>query len=340
MGAGKLLAAYAYEVAPLQKQPFIGGEVPLNAQLETALETTFALSKIDTAPAVTFEVDKTPGSRAHQVRVAVMTVAFGGAEPESAVEGLAARLAAAMDRRSKPSLFMVSVHRVDVVSERRVALWTFPQQEVFSLKTGSTGASLVLSDAFSRESRLRKAALIQGPNTKTGMLTARVLDFQAGASQRAVADLWIVKFLGARLQMGDVEGTQLLAQALRNAHRKTQDDPRARDQISAAIGALRTSTRPRWSIESVAAEYLDGKAAVALTGAVRAEERAAMFGIDVSRFDSLVQFQRFRLSNGVVVSAPFVEIGSGKGVTVSELNGRRHLRAEGMIDEEQVRSRA
>lgn len=340
MGAGKLLAAYAYEVAPLQNRPFIGGEVPLNPQLEAALEVTFAHSKIDTAPAVTFEVDKAPGSRAHQVRVAAINVAFGGAEPQVAVEGLAARLAAAMDRRSKPSLFMVSVHELDLPSERRVVLWTFPQQEVFSLETGSAGASLVLSDAFSRDSRLRKAALIQGPNTKTGMLTARVLDFQASASQRAVADLWIVKFLGARLQMGDAEGTQLLAKALRNAHRKTEADPQARDQISAAIGALRVSTRPRWSIESVAAEYLDGKAAAALTGAVRAEERTVMFGIDVPRFDSLVQFQRFRLSNGVVVSAPFVEIGDGKGVTVSDLNGRRHLHAEGTIEEEQVRSRA
>ena len=76
MGAGKLLAAYAYEVAPLQNRPFIGGEVPLNPQLEAALEVTFAHSKIDTAPAVTVEVDKAPGSRAHQVRVAAINVAF------------------------------------------------------------------------------------------------------------------------------------------------------------------------------------------------------------------------------------------------------------------------
>ena len=32
--------------------------------------------------------------------------------------------------------------------------------------------------------RLRKLALIEGPNTKSGMLTARVLDFQATAAER------------------------------------------------------------------------------------------------------------------------------------------------------------
>ena len=240
--------------------------------------------------------------------------------------------------RSKPSLLMVSVHTAAVAGDRRLLLWTFPQQEVFNLRLSRGRARLELLEAFNRESSLRKVAMLEGPNTRTGMLIARVLDFQASATERTVADLWIVKFLAAALQMSDVEGTQLLARALRSAHSKTRGDQRAQDQITVAIAALRVTNVPRWSIDSVASTYLDSTAAAALVGAVRPEERAAIFGIDKERLDQLVQYTRFTLGNGVVVSAPFVEIGADRGVEVTEVDGKRRLRAEGEIQEEQVRS--
>lgn len=151
---------------------------------------------------------------------------------------------------------MVTAHAAPTAGERRVLLWTFPQQEVFNLRSTQGETRLDLLEAFNRESNLRRAALLQGPNTKTGMLTARVLDFQASATERTVADLWIVKFLAARLQMSEAEGTQLLARALRSAHSKTRGDQHAQDQITAAITALRVSTVRRWSIDSVASNFL------------------------------------------------------------------------------------
>ncbi len=338
MSAGPLVAAYAYEVAPRQVMPFVGGAIEPTSQLQAALDSTFDRSKILSAPAVTFEVDTNSPSRAHPIRDAALIVAFAQDAQESVVEQLAARLAGAMDNRSKPSLLMVSVHAAAAAGERRLLVWTFPQQEVFNLRFAGGRARLELLEAFNRESSLRKAAMLQGPSTRNGMLTARVLDFQASVTERTVADLWIVKFLAARLQMSDAEGTQLLARALRSAHTKTRGDQRAQDQITAAISALRVATVPRWSIDSVASTYLDGSAAAALVGGVRPEERSAMFGIDTQRLDQLVQYTRFTLDNGVVVSAPFVEIGVDKGVEVTEVDGRRRLRAEGEIQEEQVRS--
>jgi hypothetical protein len=255
------------------------------------------------------------------------------------VEELAKRLADSMDNRSKPSLLMVSVHKSARSRARRMLLWTFPQQEVFNLTVRGGHPQLDLLEAFNRESSLRKAALIEGPNAQTGMLTARVLDFQSTAAERAVADLWIVKFLHARLQMSDVEGTQLLARTLRQAHTKTRGDIEAQDQINAAIAGLRVASGQRWSIDSVAATYLTGDAERAFIANVRPEERAAVFGIDHDRFDQLIQYTRFTLANGVIVSAPFVEIGSEGGVTITEIDGKRILQAEGEIQEEQVRTR-
>ncbi|WP_313539950.1 hypothetical protein [Leifsonia aquatica] len=339
MPSGQLIAAYAYEVAPQQDSTFSGGAIAISTQLQAALDRTFDRSKIEIAPAVSFMVDTSSPTRAHPIRDAALAVSFATSSQESVVEALAKRLADSMDNRSKSSLLMISVHQATHSHARRFLLWTFPQQEVFNLTVRGGHPQLDMLEAFNRESNLRKAALIEGPNERTGMLTARVLDFQSTAAERAVADLWIVKFLHARLQMSDMEGTQLLARTLRQAHTKTRGDIDAQDQINAAITGLRIASGQRWSIDTVAATYLTGEAERAFLANVRPEERAAMFGIEHDRFDQLIQYKRFTLANGVIVSAPFVEIGSEGGVTITEIGGKRVLQAEGEIEEEQVRTR-
>lgn len=340
MVSGQLLAAYAYEVAPRQASTFSGGAIPISSSLQAALDRTFERSKIGHAPAVSFMVDSSSPTRAHPIRDAALTVSFATSPQESVVEQLAKRLADSMDNRSKPSLLMVSVHESAQSQSRRMLLWTFPQQEVFNLIVQGGHTQLELLEAFNSESSLRKAALIEGANEQTGMLTARVLDFQSTAAERAVADLWIVKFLHARLQMSDLEGTQLLARTLRQAHTKTRGNIEAQEQINAAITGLRAASGQRWSIDGVAETYLTGEAERAFLANVRSEERAAVFGLDHARFDQLIQYTRFTLANGVIVSAPFVEIGSEDGgVTITEIDGKRILQAEGEIHEEQVRTR-
>lgn len=339
MAAGKLIAAYAYEVAPQQEAPFTGGAILPSETLQQALDHTFIRSKIATAPAVTFTIDPNSKNRSHPIRDAALTISFSASQEEKTVQTLAERLASSMDNRSKPSLLMVSVHESNDNESRRMVIWTFPQQEVFNLKIQEGSTQLEMLEAFNRESSIRKAALIEGVNDRTGMLTAKVLDFQSTAIERAVADLWIVKFLDARLQMSDREGTQLLARALRQAHTKTRGNQPAQDQINAAINAVRVTTGKRISVADVASAYMSGDAEAAFLASVRPEERTAGFSLEKERFDQLVQFKRFTLASGVIVSAPFVEIGVDGGVTVTEVDGKRILRTEGEIEEEQVRTR-
>lgn len=339
MPAGTLLATYAYEVSPRQASAFVGGPVSFTPDLESALNNMFDRSKIVDAPTVNFQVDPATASRPHPVRDPVRAIAFSPGDQSLQVVKLAGRLAAAMDNRSKPALLMVSSHAASG-KDARVVIWTFPQQEVFNLATKNGHAKLEMLDAFNRESTFRKAALIEGADTKAGMLSARILDLQSTAAERSVADLWIVKFLHAQMQMSAAEGTRLLARALRSAHSKTATDQAARDEIASAIGTLRTSKQPRWSIRSVASTFLGDVATDALLASVRAEEQSAMFGLDVDQFDDLIQFTRFTLDSGVVVSAPFVEIGADKDVVVEHVQGRKLLRAQGYVTDEKVRQRA
>lgn len=339
MGAGSLTAAYAFEVSPRQEDGFIGGAITVGAGLQAALDSTFDRSKLGTAPAVSLLVDENSADREHPVRDVALAVAFEPGDQTTQVQLLAARLGQAMDNRSKPSLLMVTLHRTAAASTKRLIVWTFPQQEVFNLRLSGGHARLELLDAFNRESSLRKAAMLEGPNQRTGMLAARVLDLQSTATERAVADLWIVKFLQAKLQMSDAEGTKLLARSLRAAHVRVSDDVSAQEQINAAISALRTSRQQRWSIDSVAQAFLSGPAATAFLSHSRPEERGAAFGLELDQFDQLIQYRRFTLSNGIIVSAPFVDIGEANGLTIVEDGGERRLRAEGIVEEEQVRTR-
>lgn len=340
MPAGTLTNLFAYEVSPKQATPFGGGRVAPTPQLQAALDQVFDRSKVASAPVVTLQVDTSTSARSHPVRDAAVDLAFAAGPHDQSALGLAARLADAMDNRSKPSLLMLSVHDGSNALARRVVIWTFPQQEVFSLSVARGAANLELLEAFSRESSLRKIAFLEGPNTSTGMLTARVLDFQVTSADRSVADLWITKFLDARLQMSSAEGTQVLAHALRAAHNKTRDDARSQDQITAAVAALRVAVNPRTSLAQVAATYLGDRAYEAFLASTPREAQAAVFDVDQAKFEQLVQYRRFTLDSGVVVSAPFDELRDGGAVQVSEENGRRRLRVEGGIEDEQVRTRA
>jgi hypothetical protein len=341
--AGSLLSVHAYHVFPQQSTAFTGGAVAPTDELATALNSTFDRSEVATAPVVNLRVDTSHPARPHPIRDAALAIAFAD-DPRlgavlDAVTGLAARLSAAMDRRSKPSLLMVSVHEGQARDARRFIIWTFPQQEVFDFSTTGNETRLQVVEAFIRESSLRKVASLEGRNTQTGMLTARVRDFQATGVERTAADLWIEKFLDAQLQMSSTEGTRMFARSLRSAFNRAAGDQRIQDELNAAISAVRVGGRRRISVDQIAQQYLGATSSSALTMGLGAEASAAMFELDLDTFDSLIGFHRFTLDNGVIVSAPFVEIEAEGGVEVSEVGGRRRLKLEGSIAQEQVRTR-
>lgn len=340
MPVGNLRAAYAYHVIPKKTERGAeGGAISITSELATALDSTFDRSKVATAPVVSFNVDTSPGSRQHVIRDAALKIAFTDDIAANSAGLLALRLADIMDKRSSPTLLLVSVHDAEANGKRRCLLWTFPQQEVFDLDIAQENVRLNVRDAFIRESSLRKVAFLEGRNDRTGMLTARVLDFQASSTERTAADLWIVKYLDARLQMSGPEGTRLLARAMRTAFTRTAGDQQAHDELSAGISAIRTSPRRRWSINDVSSTYLGPVASAALTTGLGAEVPAAPFDLDRPIFDAIVQYKRFTLDNGIVVSAPFAEMDNNGGIELTDTPAGRHLKVEGQIEEEQVRSR-
>jgi hypothetical protein len=210
--------------------------VRITPELAAALSLAERQWSAERRTAVDLEVD--PASRTCAVRECLLSLAFEtDGNAAQAADGLAVRLADAMDRRSAPCLFMGTVSGES--NDRTVALWTFPRDEAFQFATSGGIASVsLLDDVFSQTSGFRKAALFRGSNIRTDFITGRVLDLQISSRRGEAAQYWIRGFLGARLAISGESGTRVLAATLRSTWEATTDATE-RDQLFAALTAVR-----------------------------------------------------------------------------------------------------
>jgi hypothetical protein len=80
--------------------------------------------------------------------------------PNATALQIATQLGDAMDLRSHACLLMCAAYQDG--ARRRVTLWTFPKDEAPRLRHNRSGPSIdYLEDVFSRNSKLRKAALLR-----------------------------------------------------------------------------------------------------------------------------------------------------------------------------------
>ncbi len=88
-----------------------------------------------------------------------------------------------------------------------------------------------MTDVFNQSSKLRKAALFEGPNLRNEFLQGHVLDFQADEVSHDVANFWIKRFLQCTLSIGGDSGSRMLAKTIRKAV-ETCDDVRDQSRYS------------------------------------------------------------------------------------------------------------
>jgi hypothetical protein len=178
--------------------------------------------------------------------------------------------------------------------------------------------------------------LFQGQNRRTDFLTGRALDYQANVTSREVADFWIGRFLDAVFGIREDAGTRQLAKCIRIAFQAAKDSGE-KEQLYAAIVAIRRSPRKRWSLKGFADTYLEGNLRdVFLESAPNEETVNSSFDFNRDIFDSALNFRVFHLESDVWVSAPFDEV--GRSVVLSGEKEKR-LTCEGTVIEEYVKTR-
>ena len=150
----------------------VGSRIEVTEELESALQAALVAQRMTS---VDLRLDTHPRRRSSDLRDFVITFTFKDQHraAEAAALVLARRLSRSMDERSKPCLFVAAVYRDSATApQRRVALWIFPQDEAFRLNAMTIE---LLTDIFSRSSRLRKLALFEGRDIRSHFTNARVL---------------------------------------------------------------------------------------------------------------------------------------------------------------------
>lgn len=311
-----------------------GGEIGITQTLVQAFARNYAAAKFDQRAIVDFNVD--PDTRTNDFRDAILRYAFEDDQvANEAASTIAIMLSEAMDLRSKPNLFVITSLRED--DRRRVVLWIFPRDTAFQFTSGNGGPALqVLTDIFSQTSRLRKAAIFEGRNLRTNFLSGRVLDFQTSYKALDIADFWIVRFLQCTFGLVGEAGSRLLADALREATDES-GTMTEKEQLFAAIMAIRNSPRNRWSFSEIADTYLQGPPRDAFLNAIPNEAtRVSTFELDRVVIDSILRFRIFSLNTGVFVSSPLDEVGSSVSLEGDE---DQFLECRGTVLDQRVRTK-
>jgi 37-kD nucleoid-associated bacterial protein len=326
----------------------LGGQLPIKATLRNALGRSLrGAEESGNLTRVVLNVDPAPdGERSSLVRDAVRGVAFGStAVARGAALELARQLSRAMDERSLECLLLVAAYKEQGNDERQVAAWIFPQDEAFRFSPGGNTNSDIelLNDIFSRTSGLRKMALFVGKDIESHFLTGQVLDYQQGRADE-VSDFWIERFLDAKLSITPAAGTKVLAEALRNASKASDLTLIERRQVHAAALAMHVMPQGSISLESVANQFLSGKAKkVFLETAENDETRTSNFQLDHAALQQRLKVRNFGLPDDVWVSAPIDQVGDGKLVQLAEPDDGdgavEHLRIEADVLEDHLASR-
>jgi hypothetical protein len=218
---------------------------------------------------------------------------------------------------------------------------TFPRQSFLNFELKRNRVQLRQVESFSWQSKLRKAAYLEGAKNKVGMLSARVIDFQTASAELGVADFWGKGFLASKPQVNSLQATHILAKSLRQSYAKLKGDPKAQQQVTAAAMSVHATPDKQRTMESIATDYLSGEAAAAFTESTPQPTRSAPFNVDQSLLEELINFRRFELNTGVVVLAPFFHVDdSSSGVRLSSTDGKRYLQVVGEVEAEEARKSA
>lgn len=333
-----LFRVHAFTVEPrrtaLDETEFepAGGPIDITSALRQALDDAAELlerKKIE----VDLEVDH--DSRTSETRDLLLDYAFGNTQrPAASARRLAIRLANAMDARSAECLLVLAAYRDG--DQRQVSLWTFPREEAFRFRHASRRPAIeLLTDIFSRESRLRKGALFAGRRIPPDFVRGGALDFQAGSRVKLAADFWIVEFLAARLAVSSKAATLLLAGAIANTHASVTL-PEERTQLFAGVIALKANPQKRWTMRSFAESFLDEHVRPLFLEHVTALGNMPLgqaFGLDPDVLERKLNIRAFELESGVLVSSPLGEVGESVHVDGDQ------LKVEGTIKSERMKAR-
>lgn len=184
---------------------------------------------------------------------------------------------------------------------------------------------------FLRSVKSFKAAVYQDTLTPQAYWTGRVVDRQIGSRDTEVSRYWITEFLASDFRTTSAQGTRVLAVALKNALKKT-DDPTIKRQITAAA-----TLGPNLNDQVMTAgEFLERMGLnEAARGVITAQLRHEgvlndQFRFSGDEFTRQLSYTTIELNNGAMLSAMTTEFDQVFGIHDAD-DGQVTYRTTGRI---------
>lgn len=332
----KLFRVHAFAVKPRRtsdiRDQMVGGPIKISNEISSLIDENIEESDFLNQSEIAFNFSGP--ERSNSTRDLVISYGYDDEEKSNlAAQLLAQKLSLAMDKRSKPTLFLLASKSDGDI--RKITLWTFPSDTAFKLEMINNIPTLyILSEVFSQSSLLRKAVLYQGNKLiRSDFTTGFVLDNQATGY---VSNYWMRIFLESDFFLKEIMGTRVLATALKDTF-NTLSDQYEKDKVFSSIISTQHLPREIWSFLDFANEMLDGKARDEFLKQIANKNcMNEKFSINKQEFKSLIGKKIYYLESGVSVISPLDEI--GKSVYINNDEEPR-LECSGIIQKELVRTK-
>lgn len=281
-----------------------GTDVPLAGEVFKLLNDVYVKSERECSIDIAFNPPENDGD-ANPCRA--LLLAYAAAPSVALGLPIATRLAAHSTRRSALGLLFIATGMAGL--QRKIVIARFAANSGILADENREALSVEFVErVFLRSVGSYKAVLFQDLVNDRGFWAAKAVDRQINSSETEVSRYWITDFLASDFKTTSATGTRILAIAMRNASRTTED-LEIRKQITAAatLGAG-LNDQVMTANDFIARLGLSRPAREAITGQMRHHGLLnQQFRFSAEEFDRQLPYKSIELNSGAILTAAATE---------------------------------
>ena len=215
---------------------------------------------------------------------------------------IAERLRDNTDRRSGLGLLFVIAGHED--ANHKIVISRFPTDSAIYVDERARALTVeFLERVFMKNKASYKAVVYEGQSLKSGFWGGRAVDKQLNNPTGQASDYWISDFLLSEFSATPAHGTRRLAEALKNAVRKSPLE--IKQELTAAATLAGNLANQRVSISTFGDRFhLSQPARDALIREAKTPRAAEeQFQFDIREFRNRIAYRSLELDNGAVLTA-------------------------------------
>ncbi|API55331.1 hypothetical protein BMW22_27825 (plasmid) [Rhizobium leguminosarum] len=281
-----------------------GTDVPLEGEVFTLLNDVYLKSERECSIDIAFN-QPADGVVSNPCRALLLDYA----RAPSVATGLplATRLAAHSTRRSGLGLLFLATGMVG--AQRKIVIARFAANSGILADENREALSVQFVErVFLKSVGSYKAVLYQDLVTEHGFWIAKAVDRQINSSETEVSRYWITDFLDSDFKTTSATGTRVLAVAMRNAAKATENLDIKKEITAAATLGAGLNNQVMTANDFIARLGLSHRSREAITGQMRHQGLLnEQFRFSAEEFNRQLPYKSVELHNGAILTAAATE---------------------------------